>query len=71
MGRPEGKHAFWHTSSHLLAEALEALYPGIKVRHRPGDRERILLRRGLTVPITEADLETIEKKMIELFARNK
>ena len=26
----EGKHAFWHTSSHLLAEALEALYPGIK-----------------------------------------
>ena len=27
---PEGKHAFWHTSSHLLAEALEALYPGIK-----------------------------------------
>ena len=26
----EGKHAFWHSSSHLLAEALEALYPGIK-----------------------------------------
>ena len=25
----EGKHAFWHTSSHLLAEALEALYPGL------------------------------------------
>ena len=41
----EGKHAFWHTSSHLLAEALEALYPGIQVRHRPGHRERLLLRR--------------------------
>ncbi|MBQ5691301.1 MAG: TGS domain-containing protein, partial [Alistipes sp.] len=26
----EGKHAFWHTSSHLLAEALQELYPGIK-----------------------------------------
>ena len=26
----EGKHAFWHSSAHLLAEALEALYPGIK-----------------------------------------
>jgi len=27
----EGKHAFWHSSAHLLAEALEALYPGIKL----------------------------------------
>jgi len=27
---PEGKHAFWHSSAHLMAEALEALYPGIK-----------------------------------------
>ena len=27
---PEGKKAFWHSSSHLMAEALEALYPGIK-----------------------------------------
>ncbi len=26
----EGKHAFWHSSAHLMAEALEALYPGIK-----------------------------------------
>ena len=31
----EGKHAFWHTSSHLLAEALEAPYPGIKFGTRP------------------------------------
>ena len=34
---PEGKHAFWHSSAHLLAEALQELYPGIKL---------ILLRRG-------------------------
>lgn len=27
---PEGKHAFWHSSAHLLAEALQALYPGVK-----------------------------------------
>ena len=27
---PEGKHAFWHTSAHLLAEALQELYPGVK-----------------------------------------
>ena len=44
---PEGKHAFWHTSSHLLAEALEALYPGIKFGIGPAHRERLLLRRGL------------------------
>lgn len=27
---PEGKHAFWHSSAHLMAEALQELYPGIK-----------------------------------------
>ncbi|MDE6702608.1 MAG: TGS domain-containing protein, partial [Muribaculaceae bacterium] len=27
---PEGKHAFWHSSAHLLAEALQELYPGVK-----------------------------------------
>ena len=31
---PEGKHAFWHSSAHLLAEALRELYPGSEVRHR-------------------------------------
>ena len=28
---PEGKHAFWHSSAHLLAEALQELYPGVKL----------------------------------------
>ena len=27
---PEGKKVFWHSSSHLMAEALEAIYPGVK-----------------------------------------
>ena len=67
----EGKHAFWHTSSHLLAEALEALYPGIKFGIGPA------IENGFYYdvdspdgPITEADLPTIEAKMVEL-ARNK
>ncbi len=67
----EGKSTFWHSSAHLLAEALEALYPGIKFGIGPpidngfyydvdtGDR-----------PLTAADLPAIEQKMLEL-ARNK
>ncbi|MCS6918016.1 MAG: threonine--tRNA ligase [Chitinophagales bacterium] len=68
---PEGKAAFWHSSAHLMAEALEALYPGIKFGYGPpidhgfyydvdpGDRR-----------ISEADLEAIEKKMAELAAQD-
>lgn len=67
---PEGKHAFWHTSSHLLAEALEALYPGIKFGIGPAIENGFYYDVDSPVPITEADLETIEKKMIEL-SRNK
>ena len=66
----EGKHAFWHTSSHLLAEALEALYPGIKFGIGPAIENGFYYDVDSLVPITEADLPTIEKKMQEL-ARNK
>ena len=67
----EGKHAFWHSSSHLMAEALEALYPGVKFGIGPA------IENGFYYDvdfggrqITEADLPAIEKKMIEL-ARTK
>ena len=66
----EGKHAFWHTSSHLLAEALEALYPGIKFGIGPAIENGFYYDVDSPVPITEADLPAIEKKMMEL-ARNK
>jgi threonyl-tRNA synthetase len=67
----EGKQTFWHSSAHLLAEALEALFPGTKFGIGPaiengfyydvdtGDR-----------PLTAADLPKIEQKMLEL-AREK
>ena len=67
---PEGKHAFWHTSSHLLAEALEALYPGIKFGIGPSIENGFYYDVDSPVPITEADLPKIEKKMEEL-ARSK
>ena len=66
----EGKHAFWHTSSHLLAEALEALYPGIKFGIGPAIDNGFYYDVDSPVAITEADLATIEAKMVEL-SRNK
>ena len=66
----EGKHAFWHTSSHLLAEALEALYPGIKFGIGPAIENGFYYDVDSPTPITEADLPAIENKMVEL-ARNK
>jgi len=68
---PQAKSTFWHSSSHLMAEALEQLFPGIKFGIGPaievgfyydvdaGERQ-----------ITESDLKRIEEKMLEL-AREK
>ena len=65
----EGRHAFWHTSSHLLAEALEALYPGIKFGIGPAIENGFYYDVDSPVPITESDLPKIEAKMIELARR--
>jgi threonyl-tRNA synthetase len=67
----EGKKAFWHSSAHLLAQALEQIYPGIKLTIGPA------IDSGFYYDIdpgehsiSEKDLPTIEKRMIEL-ARGK
>jgi len=67
----EGKNAFWHSSAHLLAEALEELFPGIKFGIGPPIENGFYydVDNGER-PITEADLPKIEKKMQEL-ARQK
>ncbi len=67
----EGKKAFWHSSSHLMAEALEALYPGVKFGIGPAIDNGFYYDVDLgETTITEADLKKIEEKMIEL-ARTK
>ena len=66
----EGKHAFWHTSSHLLAEALQELYPGIKFGIGPAIESGFYYDVDSPTPITEGDLPKIEQKMQEL-ARQK
>ncbi len=67
---PEGKHAFWHTSAHLLAEALQELYPGIQFGIGPAIENGFYydVDAGDTV-IKESDLPAIEKKMLELAAK--
>lgn len=67
---PEGKHAFWHSSAHLLAEALQELYPGVKFGIGPA------VETGFYYDIdpgehkiTADDFPKIEKKMLELAQR--
>jgi len=64
----EGKHAFWHSSAHLLAEALESLYPGIKFGIGPSIDNGFYydVDLGEDRIITDADFPKIEKKMKEL-----
>ena len=66
----EAQDTFHHTSSHLLAEALEALYPGVKFGIGPSIENGFYYDVDLPEPITDSDLKKIENKMVEL-ARNK
>ena len=66
----EGKHAFWHSSAHLMAEALQELYPGIKFGIGPAIENGFYydVDPGETV-IKESDFPVIEAKMRELVAK--
>ena len=68
----EGKHTFWHTSAHLLAEALQELYPGIQFGFGPaienGFFYDVMPPEGKM--ISENDFSKIEEKMKELAKKN-
>ena len=68
----EGKHTFWHTSAHLLAEALQELYPGIQFGFGPavenGFFYDVMPAEGQV--ISENDFGKIEAKMMELTKKN-
>ena len=67
----EAKHVFWHSSSHLLAQALEALYPGVKFGIGPAIENGFYYDVDFGgKQISEADLKAVEDKMME-FARSK
>ena len=66
----EGRHAFWHSSAHLMAEALQAIYPNIKFGIGPA------IENGFyydvdpgEATIKEGDFAAIEAKMLELVAK--
>ncbi len=67
----EGKHAYWHSSAHLMAEALQELYPGIKFGIGPAIENGFYydVDPGEGVVIKESDFPVIEKKMMELIAK--
>ena len=69
---PEARHAFWHSSAHLMAEAIEKLYPGTKFGIGPAIEQGFYydVDPGDSQVITESDLPAIEEKMLEL-ARQK
>ena len=68
----QGKHTFWHTSAHLLAEALQELYPGIQFGFGPavesGFFYDVMPAKGQV--ISENDFAKIEAKMMELAKKN-
>ena len=66
----EAKHAFWHTSSHLMAEALQSLYPGIKFGIGPAIENGFYydVDPGDTV-IKDSDIPAIEAKVAELLTK--
>ena len=68
----EAKHAFWHSSAHLMAEALEALWPGTKFGIGPAIENGFYydVDPGEGKVITDADLPLIEDKMKELATKN-
>ncbi|NJC27060.1 threonine--tRNA ligase [Neolewinella antarctica] len=68
----KGKETFWHSTAHLMAEALEALYPGIKFGYGPANENGFFydVEPPNGESISTEDFPKIEKKMIEL-ARQK
>ncbi len=68
---PEGKNTFWHSTAHLMAEAIEGIFPGVKFWVGPALEKGFYYDMDLgDRKITEEDLLAIEKKMNELAKKN-
>lgn len=67
----DGKATMWHSSAHLMAEALEALYPGVKLGYGPSIENGFYYDIDLgDRTISEEDLRKVEAKMVELSKQN-
>ncbi|CUU08645.1 threonyl-tRNA synthetase [Candidatus Thermokryptus mobilis] len=67
---PEGREVFWHSSAHLMAHAIEELFPGAKFGVGPPIEDGFYYDVDVDRPLTPEDLQKIEEKMTELAQRD-
>jgi len=63
---PEGRQVFWHSSSHIMAQAVQELFPGVKLAIGPPIDEGWYYDFDVDKPFSPEDLERIEKRMAEI-----
>jgi threonyl-tRNA synthetase len=66
---PEGRHVYWHSTSHIMAHAIEELYPGAKFGVGPAIDNGFYYDIDIPVRLSEEDLVTIENKMNDIIRR--
>ncbi len=67
---PEGREVFWHSSSHIMAQAVQELFPGVKLAIGPPIDEGWYYDFEVEKPFSPEDLEKIEKRMAEIIKEN-
>lgn len=67
---PEGKECYWHTSSHIMAQAIEELYPGAKFGVGPAIEGGFYYDVDSNTKFTEEDLKKIEDRMLDIAKRD-
>jgi len=67
---PEGRECYWHTSSHIMAQAIEELYPGAKFGVGPAIENGFYYDVDSTTKFTEEDLKKIEARMLDIAKRD-
>ncbi len=70
FNNPEGKEVFWHSSSHIMAQAVHEVFPGTKLAIGPPISEGWYYDFEVEKPFTPEDLVKIEKKMAEIIKEN-
>jgi threonyl-tRNA synthetase len=67
---PEGRECYWHTSSHIMAQAIEELFPGAKFGVGPAIENGFYYDVDSTTKFTEEELKKIEARMLEIAKRD-
>ena len=66
----DGKHAYWHTTAHIMAQAVKRLYPGTKVAIGPAIENGFYYDFDLEAPLSPEDLPKIEDEMKKIIKEN-